>query len=157
MGSALSGISQEKTPSVISAAGDVSKAGNIVLEWTVGEPIVETGATSAQIYTQGFHQPMLKIQKMDQGNDIAASNNTFTVFPNPATAIINVQLEKASQTPLIVSLLDASGKLLLNNTFPVNSTALKINVQKLAGGVYILRITDTAGTLQGNYKIIKAQ
>jgi hypothetical protein len=153
---ALPGFSQDKTPSVISPAGDISKGSNMILEWTVGEAMVETGTTSSQMYTQGFHQPVLKVQKLDDLNAVAGGN-TFKVFPNPTTAVINVQLEKASQTPLLVSLLDASGKLLLNNTFPANSLSLKINVQRLIGGVYILRITDPAGTLQGNYKIIKAQ
>src|SRR5687768_3137944 len=134
LGSSLSSISQEKTPSVISAAGDISKAGNIVLEWTVGEAVVETGTSSSQIYTQGFHQPNLKVQKLDEGNDMTAGSNTFRVFPNPVSAIINVQLEKASQTPLLVSLLDVSGKLLLNNTFPANSIAFRINVQRLIEG-----------------------
>ena len=156
LGSSLSGFSQEKSPSVIASAGDISRAGEIVLEWTVGEAMVETGTTSSQLYTQGFHQPVLKVHKLNAGKEVAAGKNSFRVFPNPATAIINVQLEKAAETPLLVSLLDASGKLLLNNRFPVNSRALKINVQGLAQGAYILRITDALGTLQGNYKIIKA-
>ncbi len=153
----MSCFSQEKNQSVIASAGEVSKSSTIVLEWTVGEPFIETVSSASSLYTQGFHQPVLEVHKLGAGKDVAVGKNTFRVFPNPTTAIINVQLDKTSEKPLLVSLMDGSGKVLLNNKFPVNSTALKINVQRLSQGAYILRITDNAGSLQGNYKIIKAQ
>lgn len=150
-------FSQDKVQSVISSAGDVSKGVGIIIEWTIGEPAIETVSSSLALYTQGFHQPVLQVHKLSTDNKVAKGKNTFQVFPNPTTAIVNVQLEKASETPLMVSLLDAAGKIILNNQFPANSIALKINVQRLSQGAYILRITDTAGNLQGSYKIIKAQ
>jgi len=157
IGSSLSGFSQEKSQSVIASAADISKAGNVILEWTVGEPAVETLSNSAAIYTQGFHQPLLEVQKMSTGRDLASVKDIVRVYPNPSTAIINVQLQKATPEALVVSLIDVSGKVLLNNNLPANSTILKINVSRLSQGAYILRITNAQGNIQGNYKIIKAQ
>ena len=158
IGSSISCFSQEKNQSVIASAGEVSKSSTIVLEWTVGEPLIETVSSATSLYTQGFHQPVLEVHKLvGAGEEGAPGKNTIQIFPNPTTAIINVQLEKASEKPLLVSIMDVSGRVLLNNTFPVNSTALKINVHRLSNGAYTLRITDAAGTFQGDYKIIKAQ
>jgi hypothetical protein len=157
LGTSLSAIGQQKSPSVIAAAGDRSKAGNIVLEWTVGEMAIETIATRSGMYTQGFHQPVLQIEKQNHRDNIVQTNHSILVYPNPTTAIINIQLNKASETPLVVSFMDVTGKLLLTNTIPANSRLEKINVSRYTQGTYVLRITDATGTLQGEYKIIKAQ
>ncbi len=157
LGSFFSSFSQEKSQSVIASAGDISKGGNVILEWTVGEPAVETLSNVTAIYTQGFHQPLLEVQKISTGKDLATLKDIVRVYPNPSTAIINVQLEKASIAPLVVSLIDVSGKVLLNNSLPVNSKIFKINVSRLRQGAYVLRITDAQGNMQGDYKIIKAQ
>ncbi len=50
---------QHNNQSVIAAAGNISKAGNITLEWTLGEPVIETVSTTLGLLTQGFHQPLL--------------------------------------------------------------------------------------------------
>lgn len=155
--SSLSSFSQEKNQSVIASAGDISRGNNVILEWTVGEPAVETLSNESAMYTQGFHQPLLQVQKMSSDKDLAGLKNIVRVYPNPSIATINVQFIKASVTPLIVSLVDMSGKVLFNNNLPANSTMLKINVSRLSQGAYILHITDAQGKMQGDYKIIKAQ
>lgn len=158
----LSGISgfvfaQVKGPSVIASAGGISKTANLILEWTVGEPAVETLSSSSSLYTQGFHQPVLEVQKLSTGRELASLKNKLLVYPNPATSVINIQLDKPAESPLLVSVLDMNGKVLATNNFPVSSTLLRINVSRLAQGAYLLRITDTRGTIQDDYKIIKVQ
>lgn len=156
IGGSLTCFSQEKSPSVISSAGDVSKGGGLILEWTLGEPAVETLSTSTALYTQGFHQPVLQVQKINKSQDMAALDNIL-VYPNPATSVINLQLEKPTSSELVISLIDAGGKLVLSNRLPTNSGFLKLNVSTLPGGPYILRIRDVKGTAQSDYKIIKTQ
>ncbi|MBC7511686.1 MAG: T9SS type A sorting domain-containing protein [Ferruginibacter sp.] len=154
--SSSSCFAQEKSPSVISSAGDVSKGGGLILEWTLGEPAVETLSTSTALYTQGFHQPVLLVQKINKSQDMAAINNII-VYPNPATSVINLQLEKPSTSELVISLIDASGKLVLNNRLSTNSSFLKLNVSNLRTGTYILRIIDLKASAQSDFKIIKTQ
>jgi len=152
----LSSFGQEKNQSVIAAAGDVSKSGTIILEWTVGESAVETITSSNSIFTQGFHQPMLQVQKIST-DKLAASKNAFKVYPNPATAVINIEPQKVSDVALLISLIDINGKVIMNNNLPAKSAAVKLNVSNLSQGTYLLRISNAAGVLQGEYKIIKAQ
>ena len=153
----LSSFGQEKNQSVIAAAGDVSKSATIILEWTVGEPAVETITSPSSILTQGFHQPLLQVQKISATKEAVASKNTFRVYPNPATSIINIEPEKISDVTLLISLVDINGKVIMNNNLPAKSAAVKLNVTNLSQGTYFLRISNAAGVLQGEYKIIKAQ
>ena len=55
--------SQQLSPSIIASDGGISKAAGISLEWTLGEPTVESLSTSDRLYTQGFHQPILLVKK----------------------------------------------------------------------------------------------
>lgn len=155
--SSLACYSQQKTPSVIASAGDVSKGGNVILEWTVGEPVIETASSPSIKYTQGFHQPLLEVQKVAPKRELAARTFSAHVYPNPSSAVLNIQLDQVSQNPVLVSLLDAGGKVLLSNAIPANSTMLKINVSGLSGGAYLLRLMDAKGNLQSDYKVIKVQ
>ncbi|MDQ6813117.1 MAG: hypothetical protein M3040_05235, partial [Bacteroidota bacterium] len=45
---------QYSDQSVISAAGDISKSANLILEWTLGELATETVSSKDNMYTQGF-------------------------------------------------------------------------------------------------------
>jgi len=152
---ALSSFSQGKTPSVIAAAGGTAKGANIILEWTVGEPIVETVSNTTSMYTQGFHQPVLQVQKWTNPKNASAAANTILVYPNPTTAIINIQLQKTYEQTLEVSLLDLNGKLVYRNNIPAAATAQQINVSRLSQGAYMLHIRDKKGTVQEEFRIIK--
>ncbi len=154
IGSSLSGFSQENNQAVIAAAGDVSKSSNLVLEWTLGEAVVETASSSAALYTQGFHQPLLEVQKIPAPNLVM--KNIFHVFPNPTTSVLNIQLEDISEARLLVTLVDANGRVLINNEFPPKSNLLKIDVKRFTHGTYFLRITDAKGAITGQFKVIKA-
>jgi len=155
IGGSLACYSQEKGQSIISSAGDVSKAAGIILEWTVGEPVIETVSTSLALYTQGFHQPILQVQKLTTGKVMTSLQNKILVYPNPATSVINVQLENTSSSELIISLTDQAGKQVSNDRLPAHSSLLRLNVGRLSSGVYILCITDARGSAQNDYKIIK--
>jgi hypothetical protein len=157
LGISLNSFAQEKTSSVIATAGDVSKSATMVLEWTVGEPAVETLFSSTALLTQGFHQPILEVQKNNAIKTLTNGKNAAVVYPNPATAIVNVQMEKPLEKPVLVLITDGSGKTLLRNNFPQNSSMLKINLANLSQGTYYLQLIEPEGAILGAYKVIKIQ
>ncbi len=157
IGASLFSFAQEKNVSVIATAGGTSKGSNVILEWTVGEPVVETVSNGAAVYTQGFHQPILQVQRWKNENDVAIIKSSIRVYPNPTAAVVNIQLEKSLKVPLHIALIDMTGKTLFNNTVNAGALSQKINVSRLSQGAYLLRITDAKGTVQEEYKIIKAQ
>lgn len=155
IGSTLSGLSQQKSQSVIASAGDISKGANVILEWTLGEPAIESVSTLSSLYTQGFHQPVLDVQRANSGNTLI--KNVFRVFPNPATSVLNIQLDKPVKERLLITLINVSGRALQNITFPQEATASRMDVSRHPHGIYLLRITNQDGSIHSEFKIIKAK
>lgn len=68
------------------------------------------------------------------------NNSIFSVHPNPAKNVVNIQFNDNQTLSLKSALIyDLTGKLVLQTT-EINQP---INVEKLASGTYILSITDT--------------
>jgi hypothetical protein len=68
------------------------------------------------------------------------NNGVFSIFPNPAKNVLNIQLkDNLSVTLKSASVYDLTGKIILE-TSELNQP---INVEKLASGIYILSLSDT--------------
>lgn len=69
-------------------------------------------------------------------------NGVFSIYPNPAKNIINIELQNNLSVLLkSASVYDLTGKVVLTT----NDLTQPINVEKLASGTYILSISDTSG------------
>ena len=64
--------------------------------------------------------------------------NHFTIYPNPASDIINIE-GPASE----IRILDINGRNLLNKTTTTDTTTIDVN--SLQAGIYIIQITDNEG------------
>lgn len=147
---------QHVNQSVISVAGDFSKAGNVTLEWTLGELAIESISTTSALYTQGFHQPLLEVQRLNNTSNNVVKN-VFRVFPNPVTSVLNILLNNAVKERLVVSLADVNGRVLQNNIFPPETTVFKLDVSRYAHGTYFLRITNQIGSIHSEFKVTKVK
>jgi hypothetical protein len=72
------GFGQVTSPSVISSSGDSYSNGSVIMDYTLGEIVVETHTNSTTILTQGFHQGVLKVTTSVKNIDIKTK-----VYPNP--------------------------------------------------------------------------
>jgi hypothetical protein len=151
----VSSISQKISRSIIAPAGETSKTSFLILEWTVGESFVETNATTTGIYTQGFHQPLLEVQKIN-AKPLFVSKDLFNVYPNPVTSVVNLQAQAITDQPFVISVVDLNGKNLSQFNFPSKTSGLRIDMSRYSHGLYFLRITDIKGDVKSEYKIIKA-
>lgn len=120
---------QKIAPSVIASAGHVIKAGNLSLEWTLGEVVTETRTSSSLIVTQGFHQGNLGTTLV-QNQELTQLN----VYPNPTTSIINI--ENPESLDLQFTLTNIEGKIIMQNQ--LRTSNLEINLEDLSQGNYIL-------------------
>src|ERR1044071_8112875 len=88
---------QDLDQNVIASAGGVDKTSKISLEWTLGEFAVETITTAKNLYTQGFHQPILTVKsyystpKAESSHDIL-SMYKVSLAPNPVQSFVNVYI-----------------------------------------------------------------
>ena len=76
----------------------------------------------------------------------------LSVYPNPTTTILNLQIKDATFKMFGYSFYTSQGKLLYQQK--INSNLTTINTSTLATGIYTLQIADGKNVLQ-SFKIIK--
>jgi hypothetical protein len=76
-------------------------------------------------------------------------------YPNPTVDILAMDVYSPKASELVANIYDEAGRLVHNETLPANigDNTLVINLAKLAGGVYIVTLTD--GILTDRCKILK--
>ncbi len=116
--------------STMSATADYAETSTIEIEWTIGEPFVETVSDGSNILTQGVHQSKLT----NSGVGINEKENSLVnLYPNPATEYIIVDIpSNVSDKTIIIT--DILGKtvLITNETL--------ISVSALTNGVYFVTL-----------------
>lgn len=148
-------FSQQLTQAVIVPAGDANKTNNLYLEWTLGEPFIETISSNYQIYTQGFHQPVIK-SKNHLATLAGEQQLKITILPNPVQSVCRTLIEKESDTKLYLDLSDINGRPLYNKVSNSKIEIIDFNLSHYPSGIYVLSVRNAGGNLYKTYKIIKA-
>jgi hypothetical protein len=126
------GFGQVTTPSVVSSSGDSYSNGNVIMDYTLGEIVVETHANSTTILTQGFHQGDLKVSTQVENISIKTK-----IYPNPTTNFLIIELEKNVNADILVY--DINGKLVIKDK--LNEEQKKqLDFSFLNQGNYLLHI-----------------
>lgn len=131
----------------VNAAGGTNNIGGNNYEWSVGEMVLVSTKTSANIIvTQGVLQPA-------QGGGHVAdkyASRHMSVFPVPSTGIVHLQTDFASPGTLHYELTDFGGRSVVKKSLPLQGGAQKqlLNLEAYANGGYMLQVvyTDKAGT-----------
>lgn len=143
---------QSASPEVFSNAGGSGTAGTATVDWTIGEPLTETiSGTSSQI-TQGFHQPRYVLTELEPAVDAGIS---LSVYPNPASDYIWLEIRRDDADLLRVDLVDVSGKILKYETTVERDGRMSIDLSQVAIGNYFLRVLKQDGTPVKAFKIQK--
>jgi hypothetical protein len=71
------------------------------------------------------------------------SNAQLSVYPNPATNLLNVNISNAIFKNSIVSIYNVSGQQLMNST--MNGTNTALNIESLSNGIYFINVTNENG------------
>ena len=145
---------QMLTPTVIASAGGSDKSQNIQLDWTVGELATKTLTTQQNIYTQGFHQPVLQVLNIPLQID-SAIGYEVSVYPNPVTNMLHVYLHGLADNKVYLRLTDINGRTVYLNSVYSGGSSTDIDMTKLAADVYLLFINTPLGQPIKAYKIVK--
>jgi len=138
---------QSLSPQVIASSGTTFSSASSKLEFTIGEVVTTTLTTSGNTLTQGFHQPEIQFASLEGYN----SGYTFTLYPNPTEQFVTVESTKEDNIQLHVY--DISGQsIMVTSIFQQKVT---VDLQSLAAGSYILRITNKDGLPLHSYTVIK--
>ena len=126
------GFGQVTSPSVVSSSGDSYSNGNVIMDYTLGEIVVETHTNSTTILTQGFHQGILKVNTSVENIDIKTK-----VYPNPTTSFLIVELEKNVNADILVY--DINGRLVIKDRLN-DEQQKQLDFGFLKQGNYLLHI-----------------
>jgi hypothetical protein len=148
----LAAAAQVKQEVIASAGGyDKSADNSISISWTLGETIVPTFTSQdgSLILTHGFQQKLI-ITAIDENLEEPVK---VTIYPNPASEVINIQFESATDKEISLYLLDSQGRLVKTDKIEVATINKTIDLQELPAGIYYLRLTK--GKLVNVYKVVK--
>lgn len=148
-------FSQEFSQNVISNQGNFDKNENITLEWTLGDPFVETVVTSDKIFTQGFQQALILAPKFLNTKDNIGEFFTLHLYPNPVKSFLNVNVNEINHTILNISLYDLTGKNIKTTKATLTHKGIVLDLIELKSGIYLIKFTSDDVSFAEIHKIIK--
>ncbi len=141
-------------PEVISAYGGTGTASNILVDWTMGEMMVENISKAGMLYTQGFHQPFILIP-VKQTSVLVAENLQINVYPNPVRSYVNISFETSTDRLVNLVLFDASGKLLQSKQVNTKTKVATMPMLGYSAGSYNIVVSDLRGKILQSITLIK--
>ena len=130
------------------SGGEATGSGGTV-SYTVGQVAYTNHTGSNGNINQGVQQPY---EIYSVGIDEEFSNIELTIYPNPATDILQIEFEKYADYTANFQLLDASGKILQESTIQSNKSTVEMNSYQ--AGTYMLNIISESENIK-TFKIIK--
>jgi hypothetical protein len=143
-------ISSQAQNTITTSGGNAIGAGGNIT-YTIGQFIYTTDNGATGSLAKGVQQPfeISLITAVDAAKDI---NLTCTVYPNPASDLLNLKIENCDLTNLEYKLIDLKGKVLENKRIVGNET--NIHMTAFPPSVYVLKISSDGKEIK-TFKIIK--
>ncbi len=144
-------------PSTINAAGGGGTIGTRIFDYSIGEmALVSTYTSSSVIITQG----VLQNRSATSGVNDPGLSGQMTVFPNPASTIVNLEYNSSKTGTMHYRLMDILGKVIVSRqaTVAPGTTKEQIDIANLAAATYMLEVTFKASNgaeQRTSYKIDK--
>jgi len=135
----------------ISASGGNATGSGGSVSYTMGQVAFTYQAGSSGFVSQGVQQPysISTVLASEETNGITLQ---FTVFPNPTTSNIVLEIENYSIENLMYSIYDINGRTIDNKKIASDKTS--IYMENLAGATYFIRVMENNKELK-TFKVIK--
>jgi hypothetical protein len=130
----------------INAAGKTDYGNNIIVQYAIGEVVVEEIFSKANIVTQGVLQPNYVISSVKSVFD---DQYSLRCYPNPVVDALNIETDFKGFTA--VKIFNEQGQLMGIKTF----NYAPINLSELTTGAYLLTLYSADTHVSKTIKIIK--
>ena len=124
---------------VIGATGGDIVGTSYTLSFTTGEVAIQTFTGGGYILNQGFQQPTYTITSIEDN----APLSELSVFPNPTTGLITIEMKEYKGSALSFILYDLKGQEVFRKESSVGSyIKFDLDLAALSQGVYLLRVVS---------------
>ncbi|MFN0202710.1 MAG: T9SS type A sorting domain-containing protein [Bacteroidia bacterium] len=144
-------FAQSISPHVIASTGGQFSQTTAQLEFTVGEVAIATYNIGSNLLSQGFHQPIIVVDAIDD----ALIGFSMNVYPNPTTQSLLLESDAPLPSNLHFLLVDAKGSTILTGDWQKNETQKALDLSQLAEGTYFLQLIHTQSTATRTFKVQK--
>lgn len=153
---------QSATQEIIASDGGTARSKTMVLDWTLGEPVTESAFLKDQIFTQGFHQPVLEVTDIQTSPEHSISSRSLpqteiTLSPNPVNSILTLDITIPLEWDADMVIMNNAGQVVSANKIPAHSRTTHLDVSEFPQGIYMLRIYGPENSLLRTFKISKIQ
>ncbi len=137
---------------VSTSGGDAAGSGG-TSSFSVGQVTYTTNIGTDGSMAQGVQQPyeISIVTEIEEAKEISLS---FSVYPNPTTTFLKLNVGNYTTKDLNYQLYDGSGKII--ESTKVNSNETSIFMENTARGIYFLKVIENNKELK-TFKIIKTQ
>ena len=139
------------TQNAVTSAGAQGAGGDLLVAWSIGEPIIATGTSASVVATQGFHQPPADFNVAVILR--AGTPATWQLYPNPTRDIL--RFSTTEQNAYHAEVINAVGQ--RTHLWPITASNGQWSVGELASGAYHLRVLDRAGNELRSLEFIVTQ
>ena len=128
-------FSQINKPEVLNPTGNSFKSTTMMLDWTIGETLITTLSNEPTQITQGFHQPTVIINNLQE---LPAGIEELNLFPNPATNHATFQTKFAKAQRFELQINSIKGEKLFSKNVQGITIQESLDLSTLAPGLYYL-------------------
>ena len=134
---------------VVSTQGESYYTGSASMDFTIGEPVINTGSDGTYDITQGFHQTNWNFAGLE---DLAPEMDA-TIYPNPTSDVLSISTKQFEGVSYVLTA--ANGQIVQRDELSDEVTT--VNVQDLASGNYSVTLYDRNQNKLKTFKLIKNQ
>ena len=156
-GSGFPALAQTLSHHVVSPAGNVDRNDRIELAWTLGEIAVNGRTQLAESITEGFHQPIIRVELVDDDSPFQTAAPDIAVYPNPTNHALHVRFDNPTTGNWQFTLTTADGAQVSQHKHSSGSTDATLDVSSLPAGMYFLLLRSEDNAQQHQYKITRIQ
>ncbi len=147
----LLGMAGAKAQSSLNAAGGNATGTGGSASFSVGQVVYQTSTGAGGSASDGVQQPY---EIFTSNEDLKTIRLSVSVFPNPASSVVNLNVEDPEWSKLSFRLFDVEGRQLLDQA--VTSPTMPIALQTKAAGTYFLKVRKGETEIK-SFKILKNQ
>lgn len=144
-------MAQSKDREVVGSAGRSAIAGDVQIEYTVGEAVVTSIDNGELLLTQGFHQP--RLVALPQGLNFPY----VTMYPNPVAGNTYIEFSLDAPARLQIIVTNMAGQLIYSEIVSYSNGQVQymLRSQTFTAAAYLVTISNLNNNTIVTKKLVK--